>query len=223
MAAKQIKTKICLCIFLLICACQTFAQSSRAHSSKWLLPTISYKCSNRFKVVLQANFIPQEHSTYAYAQAFVKMGKHLTLNSGYMYISLPDQDGRSKDQSTFLTGTILAYPVTKKITFENRSLVWNRFINNSEDQHLVLNRLRFIRTSSIGGRQFQFYVFDEASFDLSHNEWSRNRAGLGSSLVCSNHITMDFAFARQYDSNGSQLNIAFVTLTLDVSHYRSDQ
>ena len=133
-----------------------------------------------------------------------------------MYISVPVKEGQNKDQSTFLTGMILAYPVTNKITIENRSLVWNRFINNSRDQHLLLGRVKLIMTESIAGRQFQFYIFNEVSFSVTNIERSRNRGGIGSSLECSKHTILDASFARQNDRSGSKLNLVFVTLLLKI-------
>lgn len=196
--------------------CKSFAQGLGAPLSPWLMPGASHQFSNSVHGTLQVGWNPQQDLSLVYGQAFIRINKYISLNPGYLLLkggAVLRQ--HSRDEQTFLNGIILTVPI-KQFQIESRHLLWNRFSSHFKDQHLFRSRLRLIRTAQFKERKLRVYIFDELTFHINRNDWSRNRVGLGASVDILGWMNVDISYANQRDYPVGKLNIAFVMITVKI-------
>lgn len=153
----------------------------------------------------------------AYVQAFLKTGKHITLNPAYLYLDKPGS--ASTPEHTFMPAVIFFFP----LLIEDRNLLWVRLRNQAEDIYYYRNRLRLFLPVMAQTFVIKAYLFDEVFYYLDRGRWSRNRIAGGFVFDWPGRFDLDVSYMREQDHYGGSLNYVFVMGIVRFTHAKKRQ
>jgi hypothetical protein len=200
-----------LIIFLLF-AYRASAQNNETPFALWAFPGLSWQKPDHLKIYAQAGFNPQQHMNAVYLQAFLRTGKHLTLNPAYLYLNRQSAGAAGFREHGLMNAAILHFN-WQHFTVEDRNLLWNRFRKDAEDLHFYRNRFRVYGPVTKGKFRIRPYLFDEAFYFLTRGKWSRNRMAAGFVLDMGSSMNIDAFLARENDHYNGRMALLFIMAT----------
>jgi ABC-type transporter Mla MlaB component len=203
---------VCLvCAFITV---KNSAQDQKTPTVAWLLPGISYQDSSSLKLLLQYGVNSRQQINAVYLQAFVKAGKHIIINPGYLFLHFAGASP-SIHEHGIMNAIVLSFHIGK-INIDDRNLFWHRLRTRGDDFHLYRNRLRVSGPVFLPSFPARLYLFDEVFYHFNQHRWTRNRLAIGCSIDIRHWLNTDFFYAREYDVFNGNTNLVFIMTTLQL-------
>ena len=196
------------------------AQKGKTPTDTWIFPGISYQTSPATRLLAQFGLNQRQHIAAVYVQAFVDVGRHITLNHGYLYFRYAGISETIRQEHDLTNAVIIHFSLSKFLV-DDRNLLWNRFMENG-DFHYYRNRLRITWPIKAGAGLLKIYAFDELSYFFNKGILSRNRLAVGCGYDLWQWFNLDVFFSGQNDVFNGRLNWLFIQTTFQL-HYRKKE
>ena len=202
-------SRILIVLILLFTGNAICSQPVKTQVVPWYFPGVIYKANSKLELWGQLGLNHKQHIHASYLQAFIKTGKHLTLNPAYLYLNIERPNGSHFNDHTLMNSVILNFSLSK-LLIDDRNMIWNRFRRHEKDIHFYRNRLRF--TWPLQTRTFLFkpYLFDEVTFSFNEGRFTRNRVAAGLNCKVTRWLLLDVTWLREQDRYNGPTNLLFI-------------
>lgn len=206
-------------IFFLVAglAARAFAQAPKSDVQSWNEVQISTPICERVDLIFYGQLRIGRNISHFVDERIggmlaFKVGQHLTLSPGYLYIATQPVAGKKGYENRPSFAATLRFSLGK-LVITDRNL-FERRLRRPADSTRYRNRLQL--EHPIGMAKLRAFVSDEVFYDWSAGDWVRNRFAIGVNRGLGGGASLDLYYLRQNDGRSRPGNLHVLGTALKI-------